>query len=67
MDSSGSITSAGGTDAFVAKLDKEGRLVWSKRFGDALDQRASAIAVDGSGHVLTAGGFGAPRTSAAVP
>jgi outer membrane protein assembly factor BamB len=34
----GPITSAGGLDLFLARLDASGRQIWGKRFGDALDQ-----------------------------
>jgi hypothetical protein len=54
----GPLTSAGGTDVFVTKLDaSSGDHIWSKRFGDAGDQRASAVAVDAAGHVLVTGTF----------
>lgn len=47
----------GSGDIFVAKLDKLGAHVWSKRFGDADKQVATAIAVDASGNVIVAGSF----------
>src|SRR5579883_2710536 len=34
----GPLTSAGGADVFLVKLDASGRHVWSTRFGDASDQ-----------------------------
>jgi hypothetical protein len=51
------LTSAGGQDVFVAKLDPGGTPVWSRRFGDAQDQAAQAVAADGAGNVLLAGDF----------
>ncbi|WP_437707275.1 hypothetical protein WMF45_26435 [Sorangium sp. So ce448] len=51
----GPIESAGDYDVFVAKLDPDGKHVWSRRFGDAGAQRALAIAVDGAGAVLVGG------------
>jgi len=57
----GNLVSAGGEDVFVTKLDAAGDHVWSKRFGDASDQYANAIAMDGLGHALVAGYFLAPR------
>lgn len=51
----GPLASAGGSDAFVAKLDLNGEHVWSKRFGSAGDQEGHAILADGSGNVLATG------------
>jgi hypothetical protein len=53
----GPLTSVGGTDVIVAKLDGAGNHVWSKRFGDAADQTAYAVALDGTNNVVVAGGF----------
>jgi hypothetical protein len=53
----GDITSAGGSDVFVAKLTGSGSPVWSKRFGDAAEQRALSVASDESGNVLVTGFF----------
>lgn len=52
-----SLTSAGGSDIFVAKFDAAGNHVWSKRFGGASDQYAERVAVDGSGNVFVTGYF----------
>lgn len=48
----GVLTGAGGMDVFVAKLGADGEHVWSDAFGDAAEQRASDLAVDGSGITL---------------
>lgn len=53
----GALTSAGGTDIFVAKLTAGGVHLWSKRFGAAGNQDGRDIAVDPSGAVLVAGDF----------
>jgi hypothetical protein len=56
----GELSSAGGTDAFVAKLDGDGTEVWAKRFGNANDDEEGidvAVAVDG--HVYLAGNMAA--------
>ena len=53
----GALTSAGEWDVFVAKLDPNGNHLWSKRFGDAADQRASEVAVDAAGNVFVTGWF----------
>lgn len=51
------LTSAGMTDAFVAKLDVGGACVWAKTASGADEQRAYAIACDGSGNSYMAGYF----------
>jgi hypothetical protein len=53
----GGLTSAGGDDIFVAKLDAAGNHVWSKRFGDALFQKGLSVAVDASGNAIVTGCF----------
>jgi hypothetical protein len=52
---SGLLTSAGGQDIFVAKLDPSGAYLWAKRYGDAAEQQGAAVAVDASGTVLVVG------------
>lgn len=55
------LTSLGGADAFVVKLDPKGMPVWGFRYGEATNsQAAHAVAVDGEGNVLVTGYF---RTS----
>lgn len=49
------LTSAGGTDVFVAALDGEGSPRWAVRYGDVGNQIANAVAVDRNGDVLFAG------------
>jgi outer membrane protein assembly factor BamB len=51
----GRLTSAGGGDVFVAKLDASGKHLWSKRSGDAHAQHGRALAVDADGDVVLAG------------
>ncbi|WP_437614295.1 PE-PGRS family protein [Sorangium sp. So ce834] len=51
------LVSAGQHDIFVVKLDPAGGHVWSKRFGDASDQYAIAVATDSSGNIVIAGEF----------
>ncbi|MDI1476534.1 hypothetical protein [Polyangium sp. y55x31] len=67
----GPLPSAGSSDIFIAKLDTSGNHLWSRRLGDAAEQRASAVAVDGAGNVVMTGYFlgtvdpgGGPHTSA---
>ncbi|WP_437940317.1 hypothetical protein [Sorangium sp. So ce341] len=49
------LTSAGGADVFVTKLDGAGNVLWTQRFGEAEDQRAGGVAVDAAGNVLLTG------------
>jgi len=53
----GMLASAGNRDIFLAKIDSGGACVWSKRFGDGVDQFVYDAAVDGSGHVVVTGIF----------
>jgi hypothetical protein len=46
---------AGGRDAFVAKLDREGALVYATRLGGSADDAGSALAVDAGGSAYLAG------------
>ena len=48
-------TSAGGSDAFVLKLDVTGTLQWTQQFGSSGSDAVRGIAVDSTGAVLTAG------------
>jgi hypothetical protein len=66
------LTSAGGSDVFIAKLASDSSPVWSERFGDAMDQKGASIAADLMGNVVVTGSFrgaidfggGVPLTSA---
>jgi hypothetical protein len=51
----GPLVSAGGSDIFLVKLDPTGKFLWSKRFGDASDQSAAAVAVNAAGDVWITG------------
>jgi hypothetical protein len=53
----GPLTSAGGADLFVAKLDASGNHKWSKRFGDGDGQAGKSLSVDGLGNVVLTGSF----------
>ncbi len=53
----GALTSAGGTDAYIAKFDASGNHVWSKRFGNASSDDVYGGDVDGSGNVIVTGTF----------
>ena len=47
--------SGGLNDAFVAKLDSSGNLIWNTFLGGDGDDRGKAVAVDGSGNVYVTG------------
>ena len=51
------LTSAGGADVFLAKLDGSGAVLWAQRFGDQQDQGSTGVAVDSDGRVVLAGYF----------
>jgi uncharacterized protein (AIM24 family) len=52
----GNLTSAGGEDAFLAKLSgASGGHVWSKRFGATSNDNAAGVDTDGSGNVVVTG------------
>jgi hypothetical protein len=54
----GELTSAGGRDVFVAKLDADGNHVFSARFGDVgASQEGQAITADFLGNILVTGVF----------
>jgi len=52
-----SLSSSGGFDVFVQKMDASGNFIWAKSFGSAHDDYGRAISVDGSGNVYIAGSF----------
>ena len=51
------LTSSGGVDIFVARYDNAGNAVWAKSAGGNLEERASGIALDGSGSAYISGYF----------
>lgn len=53
------LSSFGGDDLFLAKLDPAGNALWGKHFGGAATAAGSniAVAVDKTGNVVIAGGF----------
>jgi hypothetical protein len=65
-----SLVSAGGTDAFVAKLDPASATpfatVWATRLGGAAADEARGVAVDSFGNVTVVGLFNGTTTGAAV-
>ncbi len=54
----GPLTSAGGMDIYIAKLDgATGNGIWARRYGDASVQHAWGVGVDAAGGVTFAGNF----------
>ncbi len=51
------LTSAGGEDIFVSKLNASGNHLWAKRMGGTTGEAGYGIAVDASGNVYTTGYF----------
>ncbi len=54
----GALTSAGGYDIYVVKLDPAGNHIWSKRFGDSSNQYGQygwGVALDSGGNTILTG------------
>jgi len=51
------LTSSGGADIVVAKLDAAGNHIWSKKFGSTGSQRCQSMAIDASGNIWLTGDF----------
>ena len=51
------LTSNGGYDIFVQKLNSSGNLIWAHSFGDTLDDQGNSVVVDNNGNVYITGGF----------
>lgn len=51
------MTSAGGSDFFVLKIDATGNFVWAKTIGGLNPDVAFDVSVDANGNVFTTGGF----------
>jgi len=51
------LTSAGGGDTFISKLDSSGNFVWAKQLGGTSLNSGNSIAIDTSGNVFTTGHF----------
>ncbi len=51
------ITSVGGDDVFISKLDSDGNYVWAKTLGGEVDDVASSLVVDSLDNVYTTGLF----------
>jgi gliding motility-associated-like protein len=51
------INSFGDDDAFILKLDKDGKFIWVKRMGGNLYDRANSLCLDKNNNILIAGYF----------
>ncbi|HQW03276.1 MAG TPA: SBBP repeat-containing protein, partial [Saprospiraceae bacterium] len=51
------LTSAGGNDIFVVKLNDAGELVWASQFGNSGNDLARGVAIDSDNNILTTGRF----------
>src|SRR5690606_23904636 len=51
------LTSAGGVDIFIQKLDSNGDFLWAKRMGGIGREQGSSITIDALGNVYTTGSF----------
>ncbi|UOK42815.1 MULTISPECIES: T9SS type A sorting domain-containing protein [Flavobacterium] len=51
------LTSAGGSDAFVAKYDTNGNYLWAKAMGGASQDLAYSLVINSGGEVYVAGSF----------
>jgi hypothetical protein len=52
-----SLTSNGGRDMFILKLDEEGNFIWAKSIGGPWEDRSLSIVVDSFGNVYATGHF----------
>ncbi|MCB9335951.1 MAG: SBBP repeat-containing protein, partial [Flavobacteriales bacterium] len=51
------LTSSGGYDIFIQKLDASGNFLWAKSFGGNSEDRGESTTIDDSGNVYTTGYF----------
>ncbi|MCK6639002.1 MAG: T9SS type A sorting domain-containing protein [Bacteroidia bacterium] len=49
------LTSAGGLDVFITKLDNNGNFIWAKKLSGTLDQQSTSICLDTNNNVVVAG------------
>ena len=51
------LTSVGGRDIFIVKLDTGGHFIWAKQFGGLSNDYGNSITVDVTGKIYVAGYF----------
>jgi hypothetical protein len=61
------LTSAGGFDGYLAKLDPAGNVLWARQFGSFGTDRGEALAVDANGNIVLVGTFSGTLTLGTVP
>jgi hypothetical protein len=61
-----SLTSAGNTDTFLAKLNGNGDVIWAKKFGGIEADNPFALIKDAAGNVLFSGSFRGTATFDAI-
>ena len=54
----GKVSSKGGRDAFLVKLDADGKTVWAKQFGTSAPDGSGDLAVDSKGNVIVVASVG---------
>lgn len=59
---SGTLNSAGAADLFLIKYNPAGTMQWSRRIGNAVNDRGNALTTDTDGNVYVAGSFGGTIT-----
>ena len=52
-----SLTSAGGSDAFLCKYDTAGTLIWAERIGGIGNETAEVVLTDRQGHLFITGSY----------
>lgn len=52
------LTSSGGRDVFLCKLDKFGNFIWANSFGGFNDDSCFSVAINNSNEILITGSFG---------
>ncbi|MGM0558980.1 MAG: DUF4215 domain-containing protein [Myxococcota bacterium] len=57
LSASTTLFSAGSADAFIAKMDSDGALLWSEHFGGIYSDGVYGFVLDDSDHVHAVGGF----------
>jgi hypothetical protein len=51
------MSSSGATDAFILKLDNDGRFIWARKFGSIASDNALSVSADNMGNIYSAGNF----------
>ncbi|MGL5889920.1 MAG: SBBP repeat-containing protein, partial [Bacteroidia bacterium] len=51
------LTSDGGTDGYIQKLDSNGNFVWALKIGSSSADEITSITIDGSGNIVVTGYF----------